>query len=159
MPLYKFRALELKPTVYSQRYFFLLRCRQHAQTAWLTRSLLRAFEKFVDLKVCQLISIKLFLLVSFVGVSAPAFSHTIEIASVGGDGQLAEEVRRPNMSSDGRYVLFLATGMAPTGGTRIESAQWFLRDRLLKTTELISQSSQGLPAVSNTSFNRGANHD
>lgn len=88
-------------------------------------------------------------------VSQSAFSHTIEIASVGGNGQLADAARHPTISADGRYVVFLANGLTATGGSRIANAQWYLRDRLTQTTELLSQSSVGLPAVSSSSLNVG----
>ena len=87
--------------------------------------------------------------------SSRAFPHTIELVSVGGDGQLAESSSRVNMSTDGRYVLFQAIGLAPTGGTRIASAQWYLRDRVARTTELISQSTQGVPSGSVGKFSSG----
>jgi Tol biopolymer transport system component len=48
-----------------------------------------------------------------------------------------------SMSSDGRYVVFFsgATNLVPGGSS---GAQIFLRDRLLGTTELISQSAAGI---------------
>lgn len=53
----------------------------------------------------------------------------------------------PCMSSNGRFVAFRswATNFAP--GTRFADPQVFLRDRLRGTTELISVSSRGAPAI------------
>ncbi len=71
---------------------------------------------------------------------------TTEIVSVDSNGNQAnDDSEDPSISSDGRHVAFwsLATNLVAGGTT---TGQVFVRDRTTSTTELVSQSTNGVPA-------------
>ena len=72
---------------------------------------------------------------------APGFTELVSLSSAGVQGDQDSEA--PSISSDGRFVAFasFAENLVP-GDTNL-TADIFVRDRLLGTTERVSVSSRG----------------
>jgi uncharacterized repeat protein (TIGR01451 family) len=72
---------------------------------------------------------------------APGFTELVSVSSAGVQGDQDSEL--PSVSADGRFVAFASLAQNLVPGDTNQSADIFVRDRVLGTTERVSVSSKG----------------